>query len=58
MRTPGGQPVDHVDRGDGTLDIALARGAQVLVHPRDANPDLVIAPVPISKPGPRWGLPG
>jgi alpha-L-fucosidase 2 len=58
VRTPAGQPVKYVDRGDGTLEIALARGAEVLVHPRDAQPDLAIAPVPISKPGPRWGLPG
>lgn len=57
VRTPSGTPVPYRDRGDGTLDIDLARGGEVLVHPKGVTPDLTVAPVPISKPGPRWGLP-
>lgn len=57
VRTPSGLPVGHRDRGDGTLEVDLARGAEVLVHPQGSQPDLTVAPVPMSKPGPRWGLP-
>ncbi|CAL9620525.1 hypothetical protein SUDANB95_05802 [Actinosynnema sp. ALI-1.44] len=57
VRTPAGAPVPHRDRGDGTLDVDLPRGGEVLVHPAGGTPDLTIAPVPISTPGPRWGLP-
>ncbi|NUT93252.1 MAG: Tat pathway signal sequence domain protein [Saccharothrix sp.] len=57
VRTPDGSPVPHRDRGDGTLDITLPRGGEVLVHPAGVTPDLSLAPVPVSNPGPRWGLP-
>uniref|UniRef100_UPI003CD069F2 glycosyl hydrolase family 95 catalytic domain-containing protein n=1 Tax=Saccharothrix mutabilis TaxID=33921 RepID=UPI003CD069F2 len=57
VRTPAGAPVPYRDRGDGTLDVDLPRGGEVLVHPAGGTPDLTIAPVPISTPGPRWGLP-
>jgi alpha-L-fucosidase 2 len=40
---------------DGTLEIDLDRGGEVLVH--GPNPDLRIGPVPIGTPAPRWGLP-
>jgi hypothetical protein len=57
VRTPSGRPVRHRDRGDGTLDIDLAKGQEVLVHPKGKRPDLTIRPVPISQPGKPWGLP-
>ncbi|ONI84835.1 hypothetical protein ALI22I_30595 [Saccharothrix sp. ALI-22-I] len=57
VRTPAGDPVPHRDRGDGTLEIDLARGGEVLVHPQGVTPDLAVKPVPISAPGARWGLP-
>ncbi|MFF7171431.1 glycosyl hydrolase family 95 catalytic domain-containing protein [Streptomyces pseudovenezuelae] len=44
------------DLGDGTLAIDLPRGREVLVH-SGSRPDLSIAPVAVSEPGPAWGLP-
>ncbi|WP_329333886.1 Tat pathway signal sequence domain protein [Streptomyces sp. NBC_01352] len=44
------------DLGDGTLAIDLPRGREVLVH-SGSRPDLVIAPVTVTEPGPAWGLP-
>jgi hypothetical protein len=44
------------DLGDGTLAIDLPRGREVLVH-TGSRPDLSIAPVAVSEPGPAWGLP-
>ncbi|NNN29875.1 Tat pathway signal sequence domain protein [Streptomyces sp. S3(2020)] len=51
-----GTPAHTEDLGDGTLAIDLPEGREVLVHP-GRRPDLVIAPVAISEPGPAWGLP-
>lgn len=51
-----GTPARTRDLGDGTLAIDLPRGREVLVH-AGARPDLVIAPVALSEPGPAWGLP-
>ncbi|MFI1032558.1 glycosyl hydrolase family 95 catalytic domain-containing protein [Streptomyces sp. NPDC020951] len=51
-----GTPARTHDLGDGTLAIDLPRGREVLVHP-GSRPDLVIAPVAVSEPGPAWGLP-
>ncbi|GAA4540933.1 glycosyl hydrolase family 95 catalytic domain-containing protein [Amycolatopsis samaneae] len=42
---------------NGTLEIDLARGGEVLVYPRGRRPDTTIAPVPIGEPAPPWGLP-
>ncbi|MGC0343581.1 glycosyl hydrolase family 95 catalytic domain-containing protein [Streptomyces sp. SLBN-8D4] len=44
------------DLGDGVLGIDLPRGREVLVH-TGSRPDLSIAPVAVSEPGPAWGLP-
>ncbi|MBP2056054.1 hypothetical protein J2Z21_009071 [Streptomyces griseochromogenes] len=49
-------PAHTEDLGDGTLAIDLPRGREVLVH-SGSRPDLVIAPVTLSEPGPAWGLP-
>ncbi|MEU9291643.1 Tat pathway signal sequence domain protein [Streptomyces sp. NPDC048275] len=51
-----GTPARTQDLGDGTLAIDLPRGHEVLVH-SGSRPDLVIAPVAVSEPGPAWGLP-
>ncbi|MFI1367403.1 glycosyl hydrolase family 95 catalytic domain-containing protein [Streptomyces griseochromogenes] len=51
-----GTPAHTEDLGDGTLAIDLPRGREVLVH-SGSRPDLVIAPVTLSEPGPAWGLP-
>lgn len=51
-----GTPARTQDLGDGTLAIDLPRGREVLVH-SGSRPDLVIAPVALSEPGPAWGLP-
>ncbi|WP_030984215.1 glycosyl hydrolase family 95 catalytic domain-containing protein [Streptomyces sp. NRRL WC-3744] len=51
-----GSPAHTRDLGDGTLAIDLPKGREVLVH-SGSRPDLVIAPVTISEPGPAWGLP-
>ncbi|MEV5388570.1 Tat pathway signal sequence domain protein [Streptomyces sp. NPDC052721] len=51
-----GSPARTRDLGDGTLAIDLPQGREVLVH-SGPRPDLVIAPVPLSEPGPAWGLP-
>jgi alpha-L-fucosidase 2 len=58
VRTPSGGPVKYRDRGDGTLEIELRKGREVLVHPKGKRPDLTIRPVAISAPGKPWGLPG
>ncbi|MEU3646382.1 Tat pathway signal sequence domain protein [Lentzea sp. NPDC034063] len=50
-------PVRHHDRGDGTLEIPLRRGQEVLVHPRGRRPGLAVRPVAITTPGKPWGLP-
>ncbi|WP_405976314.1 Tat pathway signal sequence domain protein [Streptomyces sp. NBC_00988] len=44
------------DLGEGILAVDLPRGREVLVH-SGSRPDLVIAPVAVSEPGPAWGLP-
>ncbi|MGC9536051.1 glycosyl hydrolase family 95 catalytic domain-containing protein [Streptomyces sp. UG1] len=51
-----GTPARTRDLGDGTLAIDLPKGREVLVH-SGPRPDLVIAPVAVSEPGPAWGLP-
>jgi alpha-L-fucosidase 2 len=50
-------PVRYHDRGDGTLEIPLRRGQEVLVHPRGRRPGLAVRPVAITTPGKPWGLP-
>jgi len=52
-----GTPASWRDVGGGVIEIDLPRNREVLVHAAAATPDLVIAPVPISKPGAAWGLP-
>ena len=52
--TPSGR---YHDRGDGTLEIPLRRGQEVLVHPRGRRPGLAVGPVAITTPGKPWGLP-
>lgn len=44
------------DLGDGTIEIDLARGHEVVIHAAHTRPDLVIAPVRITEPAPPWGL--
>ncbi|MFC9504237.1 Tat pathway signal sequence domain protein [Streptomyces sp. NPDC057002] len=51
-----GRPARTRDLGDGMLSIELPKGREVLVH-SGSRPDLVIAPVTVSEPGPAWGLP-
>ncbi|MEU6355539.1 Tat pathway signal sequence domain protein [Streptomyces sp. NPDC047072] len=51
-----GTPARTRDLGGGTLAIDLPRGREVLVH-SGSRPDLVVAPVAVSEPGPAWGLP-
>ncbi|MFD4674430.1 hypothetical protein ACFWNN_32235 [Lentzea sp. NPDC058450] len=50
-------PVRYRDRGDGTLEIPLRRGQEVLVHPKGRRPDLAVRPIAITTPGRPWGLP-
>jgi len=45
------------DAGDGTIEIDLPRGATALIHRSGPRPDLTIAPVRVTTPAPRWGLP-
>ncbi|WP_250905107.1 carbohydrate-binding protein [Nonomuraea sp. NEAU-A123] len=52
-----GAPASVQDLGGGVLGITLPKDREVLVY-AGAVPDLVIAPVPIAKPGAAWGLPG
>ncbi len=52
-----GTPATWRDVGNGVIEIDLAQGREVLVHAAGATPDLVVAPVAISKPGAAWGLP-
>ncbi|MFD5010511.1 glycosyl hydrolase family 95 catalytic domain-containing protein [Streptomyces chartreusis] len=51
-----GTPARTRDLGDGVLGIDLPKGREVLVH-SGARPDLTVAPVAVSAPGPAWGLP-
>ncbi|MDX2681569.1 glycosyl hydrolase family 95 catalytic domain-containing protein [Streptomyces sp. NY05-11A] len=51
-----GSPARTHALADGTLAIDLPKGREVLVHP-GSRPDLVVAPVAVSEPGPAWGLP-
>lgn len=51
-----GTPAHTEDLGNGTLAIDLPKGREVLVH-SGPRPDLVVAPVALSEPGPAWGLP-
>jgi len=52
----GAQPVWR-ELPNGDLEIELRRGQEVIVHARDSQPDLTIAPVPVALPAPPWGLP-
>jgi alpha-L-fucosidase 2 len=45
------------DLGDGTIEIELDRGAEALIYARGSKPHLTIAPVKVTAPAPRWGLP-
>jgi alpha-L-fucosidase 2 len=47
----------HRDLGDGTIELDLGRGEEALIHPAGSSPDLTVAPVPVTVPAPRWGLP-
>ncbi|MFI7294580.1 glycosyl hydrolase family 95 catalytic domain-containing protein [Streptomyces sp. NPDC050121] len=51
-----GSPARTHILADGTLAIDLPKGREVLVH-SGSRPDLVVAPVAVSEPGPAWGLP-
>ncbi|MFE4576509.1 glycosyl hydrolase family 95 catalytic domain-containing protein [Streptomyces chartreusis] len=51
-----GTPARTRDLGDGVLGIDLPKNREVLVH-SGARPDLTVAPVAVSAPGPAWGLP-
>lgn len=51
-----GSPAHTRNLGVGTLAIDLPKGREVLVH-SGSRPDLVIAPVAVSEPGPARGLP-
>jgi hypothetical protein len=42
---------------NGDLEIELRRGQEALVYPQGTRPDLTVAPVPVTIPGPPWGLP-
>jgi alpha-L-fucosidase 2 len=42
---------------NGDVEIDLPRGAEVVIHKRGQGPDLTIAPVRVTTPAPRWGLP-
>jgi hypothetical protein len=52
-----GTPASWRDLGNGVIEIDLARGREVLIHPTGTAPPLTIAPVAVSTPGPAWGLP-
>ena len=54
--THGGKVGFH-DRGDGTLDLELRTGDEVIVTTRGTKPPLTIAPVPANGSGNVWGLP-
>ena len=53
-----GTPATWRDLGGGVIEVDLPRDREVLVHAVGATPPLTVAPVPISKPGAAWGLPG
>ena len=42
---------------NGDVEIDLPRGAEAVIHRRGTKPDLTIAPVKVTAPAPRWGLP-
>ncbi|GAA0951226.1 glycosyl hydrolase family 95 catalytic domain-containing protein [Nonomuraea longicatena] len=52
-----GTPAQVTDLGGGTVQIALPKDREVLVHTGE-RPPLVVDRVPIATPGTRWGLPG
>jgi alpha-L-fucosidase 2 len=45
------------DLGDGRIELDLPRGGEALVFPEGSEPDLRIAPVEVTVPAHRWGLP-
>ncbi|MGP4007502.1 glycosyl hydrolase family 95 catalytic domain-containing protein [Streptomyces sp. 4N124] len=53
----GGPAPDWRDLGDGVVELDMPQGAEALIHPAGHRPELRIAPVPISAPADRWGLP-
>ncbi len=42
---------------NGDVQIDLPRGVEVVIHRRGHRPDLTVAPVKVTIPAPRWGLP-
>jgi alpha-L-fucosidase 2 len=57
VRSTRGGKVRFRDRGDGTLDLDLRTGDDVIVTTRGTKPPLTIAPVPADGSGNVWGLP-
>ncbi|WP_394846026.1 hypothetical protein LZC95_01005 [Pendulispora brunnea] len=53
---PDGKPVPWKQQGDGTLELSLARGADVAIVPRGTTPDLTIEPAGNNATR-YWGLP-
>jgi hypothetical protein len=52
-----GAPLTWREVGSGVIEIDLLRDREALIHAAGATPDLTIAPVAITTPGPAWGLP-
>ena len=48
-------PWRRLDGGD--IELRLRPGQEAIVYASGTRPDLTIAPVPITQPGPAWGLP-
>ncbi|OLE25579.1 MAG: hypothetical protein AUG44_15590 [Actinobacteria bacterium 13_1_20CM_3_71_11] len=49
--------IDWRDLGDGTIELDLAAGDDVVITTRGTDPELRIEPVPAGTGGPTWGLP-
>ncbi|WP_443050376.1 glycosyl hydrolase family 95 catalytic domain-containing protein [Streptomyces sp. NBC_00286] len=45
------------DLGDGVVELDLDRGAEAVMYPAGSRPDLRVAPVRVTEPAERWGLP-
>jgi alpha-L-fucosidase 2 len=57
VKLDDGTPATWRDLGSGVIEIDLPQDREALVHAAGPTPPLTIAPVPVSIPGPAWGLP-
>jgi alpha-L-fucosidase 2 len=57
VRSRSGRPLAWRVLPGGDVAIDLPRGEEALIHLAGEEPDLTVAPVPVSAPAPPWGLP-